>query len=166
MRFSLLDRITKLEPGARIEAIKNVSLAEEYLSDHFPQFPVLPGVLMLEAMTQAGAWLVRASDDFAHSVVILKEARNVKYAGFVEPGRTLQVSADITQLGDREVKLKAQGTIDGESAVAARLVLQRYNLADEPGGGEGKQVIDSLVKQQMRSLFALLYNDKPKMVAG
>ena len=45
--------------------VKNLSLAEEYLSDHFPGFPVMPGVLMLEALTQAGAWLVRELEDFA-----------------------------------------------------------------------------------------------------
>ena len=54
MRFTLIDRIVELEQGARITAVKSVSLAEEYLRDHFPRFPVLPGVMMLEAMTQAG----------------------------------------------------------------------------------------------------------------
>ena len=49
MRFTLLDRITQLEPGVRIEAVKNLSLAEEYLADHFPLFPVMPGVLMRRA---------------------------------------------------------------------------------------------------------------------
>jgi 3-hydroxyacyl-[acyl-carrier-protein] dehydratase len=47
MRFTLLDRILQLDPGSRIVAVKNLSLAEEYLADHFPRFPVMPGVLML-----------------------------------------------------------------------------------------------------------------------
>jgi 3-hydroxyacyl-[acyl-carrier-protein] dehydratase len=93
MRFVLLDRIVALEPGVRITAVKNLSLAEEYLADHFPGFPVMPGVLMLQAMTEAGAWLVRESEDFAHSVVVLGQANNVKYGQFVEPGQTLTVSA-------------------------------------------------------------------------
>jgi len=79
MRFTLLDRITSLEPGAKITAVKNLTMAEEYLGDHFPQFPVMPGVLMLEAMLEAGAWLVRAGEDFAHSMVMLRKANNVKY---------------------------------------------------------------------------------------
>ena len=53
MRFTLLDRIVEVEPGKSITAVKAVSLSEEYLADHFPRFPVLPGVFMLEAMTQA-----------------------------------------------------------------------------------------------------------------
>ena len=53
MRFVLIDRITEINPGQSLTAVKNLSLAEEYLADHFPGFPVMPGVLMLEALTQA-----------------------------------------------------------------------------------------------------------------
>src|SRR5260221_10514665 len=108
MRFTLIDRVTELVPGERITAIKNLSLAEEYLADHFPGFPVMPGVLMLEAMTQTGAWLIRASEDFAHSTVLLKEARNVKYASFVEPSETLIVTASILEQNERQTKIKAE----------------------------------------------------------
>ena len=66
MRFTLLDRVVAIEPGKSITAVKSVTLAEEYLGDHFPRFPVLPGVLMLEAMTQAAAWTIRLGEDFAH----------------------------------------------------------------------------------------------------
>ena len=65
MRFLLIDRITELEPQKSITAVKNLSLAEEYLADHFPGFPVMPGVLMLETLVQAGGWLIRHSEDFA-----------------------------------------------------------------------------------------------------
>src|ERR1700732_4011993 len=101
MRFVLIDRIVDVQPGRSrlagsnavttpgpsLVAVKNLSLAEEYLADHFPGFPVMPGVLMLEALTQAGAWLVRDMEDFAHSVVVLKKAKMIKYGSFVEPGR-------------------------------------------------------------------------------
>ena len=154
MRFTPIDRVIELERGAKITAVKNLSMAEEYLADHFPGFPVMPGVLMLEAMTQAGAWLVRASEDFAHSVVLLKEARNVKYASFVQPGQTLQVTAEIIGQDDRETKLKAQGTVDGVATVSARLVLERYNLADED---PARKWTDDIVRLKLRELFALLY---------
>jgi 3-hydroxyacyl-[acyl-carrier-protein] dehydratase len=154
MRFTLLDRIIELEPGAKITAVKNLSMAEEYLADHFPGFPVMPGVLMLEAMTQAGAWLVRASEDFAHSVVTLKEARNVKYANFVRPGQMLTVTAEVLSQDERETKLKAQGTVEGQTVVSGRLVLERYNLAADDAG---RAVTDDVVKMKMRELFALLY---------
>ncbi|MEM8865751.1 MAG: beta-hydroxyacyl-ACP dehydratase, partial [Planctomycetota bacterium] len=62
MRFWLLDAIEEVSPDERLVAVKNVSYSEEYLQDHFPEFPVLPGVFMLEAATQAAAWLLRLTD--------------------------------------------------------------------------------------------------------
>ena len=154
MRFSLVDRIEHLEPGVKITALKALSLAEEYLADHFPRFPVMPGVLMLEAMTQAGAWLVRASEDFAHSMVVLKEAKGVKYGQFVEPGQTLRVTAEILSQTERETVLKTRGTVDGRTTVNGRLVLERYDLSEkQPEFADA----DRLVKEEMRALFVLLY---------
>jgi 3-hydroxyacyl-[acyl-carrier-protein] dehydratase len=154
MRFTLLDQITDLQVGARIEAIKNLTLTEEYLADHFPLFPVMPGVLMLEAMTQCGAWLVRASEDFAHSMVTLAEARAVKYADFVRPGQTLTVRAELISHNENESKLKAHGAVDGSINVSARLTLRRHNLAEiHPD----RAASDAIVRAEMRKLFKLLY---------
>jgi 3-hydroxyacyl-[acyl-carrier-protein] dehydratase len=89
----------------------------------------MPGVLMLEAMYQAGAWLVRQSEGFEHAVVLLKEARNIKYADFVTPGKELVVTAEILKQDAVLTTLKTQGTIEGNVAVGGRLVLERYNLA-------------------------------------
>jgi 3-hydroxyacyl-[acyl-carrier-protein] dehydratase len=154
MRFSLIDRIVELEPGAKIRAVKNLSLAEEYLADHFPRFPVMPGVLMLEAMTQAGAWLVRASEDFAHTMVVLGEVANMKCGQFVQPGQTLSVSAEILKDEDRQTKLKARGTVNGQTAVSARLVLRKYNLAD---GDPEMAEADAAMRELLRSFFTLLH---------
>ena len=155
MRFTLLDRITSLEPGAKITAVKNLTMAEEYLADHFPHFPVMPGVLMLEAMTEAGAWLIRATEDFAHSMVVLRKVGNVKYGQFVQPGQTLEVSAEILSQADGETKIKARGTMNGRLTVAGRLTLQSYNLADVH---PSRQATDEDVCMEMRKLFALLYD--------
>jgi 3-hydroxyacyl-[acyl-carrier-protein] dehydratase len=154
MRFKLLDRIVDLKPGASITAVKGLALAEDYLADHFPQFPVMPGVFMLEALTQASAWLIRVTEDFQHSMVVLREARNVKYADFVAPGQTLTVTAEILSQTEQETKLKVQGSVDGKLNVSARLVLARYNLAD---GSPVRASSDAHVIRQMRSQFALLY---------
>jgi 3-hydroxyacyl-[acyl-carrier-protein] dehydratase len=130
MQFCLLDRVVELEPGVRITGVKRLRPDEDYLQDHFPRFPVMPGVLMLEAMYQASAWLVRQSEGFAHSMVVLKEARNIKYADFVTPGKELVVTAEIFKQEEKLTTLKAQGTIDGNVAVNGRLVLERFNLAE------------------------------------
>jgi 3-hydroxyacyl-[acyl-carrier-protein] dehydratase len=163
MRFSLLDRIVELEPGVRIKAVRAVTSGEEYLQDHFPLFPVLPGVLMVEAMTQASAWLVRSGEDFAHSVVVLKEARNVKYADFVEPGQVLTVTAEVIDSDERDTRLKAQGMVNGRVNVSARLTLTRYNLADENPSLAGT---DALVRSNMRRLFTQLSPPEESSAAG
>lgn len=153
MRYTLLDRITLLEPGKRIEAIKGLSLSEEYLGDHFPLFPVMPGVFMLEALTQASAWLIRASEDFAHSLVLLDEARNVKYADFVGPGMLLTVRAEILSQDEQTTKLQVQGTVGETTVVSARLVMRRYNLAEKQ---PQKQPIDLQIIRNLRQLYDVL----------
>ena len=131
MRFCLLDRICSLEPGAEVTAVKAVSLAEEYLADHFPEFPVLPGVFMLEAATQAATWLVRISDQYAHSMIVLAEARSVKFTDFVTPGHELRLSVEQIKREEPLVHFKFQGEVHGRVCVSGRLSLECYNLADE-----------------------------------
>jgi 3-hydroxyacyl-[acyl-carrier-protein] dehydratase len=153
MRFTLLDRVVEIDPGKTITAIKTLSLSEEYLADHFPRFPVMPGVLMLEAMTQAAAWTIRLGEDFAHSIVVLRSARNVKYGDFVEPGRVLTVRAEVLSQDDTTTKIKASGSVGERTSLTARLTLERYNLAERRPHGAA---IDARVRAEMRRLWALL----------
>jgi 3-hydroxyacyl-[acyl-carrier-protein] dehydratase len=154
MRFTLIDRIIDFQPGVRITAAKSLTMSEEYLADHFPNFPVMPGVLMLESMTQAAAWLIRVSEDFAHSMVTLARAGNVKYGQFVEPGQTLTVTAEVVSQTGETTTLKASGSVNGRTIVNARLVLRRYNLADAV---PEKAVIDEAVVKDLRQMFRVLY---------
>lgn len=153
MRYWLLDRICSFEADKSLTAVKNVSLSEEYLADHFPEFPVLPGVFMLEAATQAGAWLVRLSENYAHSIVVLHEARAVKYADFVTPGNQLTMNVEQTGEDDRYVKMKFQGEVEGRLSVSGRIILERYNLADEDPRQAG---LDSRMIEYQRGTEALL----------
>lgn len=130
MRFELVDRILELEPGSRITTIKNLTLAEEYLAEHFPSFPVMPGVMMLEAITQSAAWLIRVTERFRHSVILLKEARTVKFGQFVTPGQQLTVICEQIEDDGRQTVLKARGLLDGKTTVSARVVLGRFNLQE------------------------------------
>lgn len=155
MRFSLIDKITGLEPGSKITAIKNLSLAEEYLQDHFPGFPVLPGVLMVEAMVQSAAWLVRHTEDFSHSTVLLKQARGVKFNTFVSPGQTLVVEVSVKSRQEGIWVFDAAGSVNGASAVSAKLTLERFNLADrnpELASSDEHQIT------QLKNLFRCLWN--------
>lgn len=130
MKFNLIDKIEHLS-DEKIVAVKYVSLAEEYLADHFPTFPVLPGVMMLEAMTQAAAWVLHRRSNFARSIAVLKEARNVKYGQFVAPGQSLKVELDLLKTTDAGATFKASGSVEGQPALTARLELAYFNLADK-----------------------------------
>src|SRR5256714_2701006 len=105
VKFNLIDKIVELS-DQRIVAVKYVSLAEEYLADHFPSFPVLPGVLMLEAITQAAGWLLHHRRGFEKSIAVLREARNVKYGQFVAPGNFLRVEVDFIKDTDAGASFK------------------------------------------------------------
>lgn len=153
MRFNLIDRIVEVQPGKSLRAVKNLTLGEEYLADHFPTFPVMPGVLMLQTLVEAGAWLLRLSDDYQHSVIVLREARNVKYGNFMEPGKQMQVSVELVGSDDQSATLKGKGEAEGSTTVAARLVLARYNLRSR--GPEWHSLDDRLV-QHYRDLGRLL----------
>jgi 3-hydroxyacyl-[acyl-carrier-protein] dehydratase len=150
----LIDRIEELNPGKQITGVKIPTLSEEYLQDHFPLFPVMPGVLMLEAMYQAAAWLLRHKDDFAYSMVMLKEARNVKYVGLVQPGQVLQITADLQKENGSEATFKTKGVLNDETVVSARVILEKYNLADRDPEMSGT---DTNIRQQMRHDFKMLF---------
>src|SRR4051794_20907099 len=157
MRYQLVDRLLDLEPGRQIRMVKALTLGEEYLADHFPTFPVMPGVLMLQTLVEAGAWLLRLTDNFRHSVIVLRDARNVKYGNLMEPGRRLVLTVEMpeppTSPDQPLVVLKGKGEQDGVATVSAKLTVARYNLADrEPR----LKAIDDQIVARLRTQYLLL----------
>src|SRR3978361_1535334 len=90
----------------------------------------MPGVLMLESLTQAASWLVRDMEDFANSIVVLKKAKMIKYGSFVEPGRQLQLKVTMVLRAERVASFKGEATIEGQTMVKGQFTLPRYNLRD------------------------------------
>ena len=160
MKFALIDRILELDER-HIVAVKSPTLSEDYMHDHFPSFPVMPGVLMLESMYQASAWLVRQAEDFSHSMVLMKEARNVKYSGLVKPGEQLRVEATLLGGDDRESKLKVACTVNDQTVASGRLTLERFNLADRD---PEYQETDTEIRRQLHVDFQLLMPAKANVV--
>jgi 3-hydroxyacyl-[acyl-carrier-protein] dehydratase len=156
MRYYLVDRILEAVPGRSLRAVKFLTLGEEYLADHFPGFPVLPGVFMLQALTEAGAWLLRVTDDFAHSVTVLREARNVKYGTFVVPGSRLDLEVELTRRQGDTAVLKGRGSVAGNVTVSAQLTLVSYNLRDRLPSAADR---DQRLAQHWRDHYALLRGD-------
>lgn len=131
MRFNLIDKIVEVQAGVSLKALKNLTLGEEYLADHFPTFPVMPGVLMLQTLVEAGAWLLRISEDYAHSVIVLREAKNIKYGNFMEPGKQMLITVELIEKTADLAVFKGKGEMEGQSTVSARITLARYNLRDK-----------------------------------
>lgn len=113
----------------------------------------MPGVMMLESMYQAAAWLLRHKDDFAFSIVLLKEARNVKYGNFVQPGQVLRVTAELQKEDGLEATFKAKGLVGDDVAVSGRLILEKYNLAEHNPGWAST---DASIRKKMRHDFKML----------
>ena len=153
MRFNLIDRIMEVQPGRSLQAVKFLTLGEEYLADHFPTFPVMPGVLMLETLVEAGAWLLRLTDNFASSVIVLREAKGVKYGTFMEPGRQMVVSVELVERGEGRATFKGKGEMEGQNTVSARLILAHYNLRERD---PAMQATDERLVQHFRELYGLL----------
>jgi 3-hydroxyacyl-[acyl-carrier-protein] dehydratase len=154
VRFSLIDRIVAIEPGKTIQAVKNLSLAEEYLADHFPGFPVMPGVLMVESLVQSGAWLMRHTENFQYSTILLKEARAVRFNSFVAPGKSLHVECSVHKRDERTYTFKASGTVDGASTLSARITLEQFNLAER---NPELRASDERRVRKLRELFDCLW---------
>ncbi len=153
MRFVLIDRIVTLEEGKRLTAVKSVSLAEEYLGDHFPTFPVLPGVLLLEGLIESASWLVRKTEDFAHSMILLEQARNVKYKSFLAPGSQIEYTVQARLIEENVSSFSGSGVSEGQTIVEGRLGLRHFNLSDR---NPARAAVDAQVIEAMRNRFKLL----------
>ena len=154
MKFILIDKVVRLNSPNEIETIKSVSLAEEYLADHFPVFPVLPGVLLLEGMIESAAWLVRESQNFAKSMVLLEQAKNVRYKSFAAPGKQIKYCLKAKVIEENVSSFTGMGTCGDEVIVEAKLTLRHFNLADE----NAKMIsVDAEVIENMKQRWKLLW---------
>lgn len=154
MKFILIDRIIALEPGRQLTAVKSVSLAEEYLADHFPIFPVLPGVLLLEGLIESASWLVRQHQNFGNSMVLLESASNVKYRSFAAPGMQIQYTVTASAIEENTSSFKGIGLCGDETIVEAKLTLRHFNLSAE---NPRMAHIDGTITEKMKQRWKLLY---------
>jgi 3-hydroxyacyl-[acyl-carrier-protein] dehydratase len=153
MRFILIDKVVSIEPGKEIKTIKNISLAEEYLGDHFPTFPVLPGVLLLEGLIESASWLVRQTENYAHSMVLLEQARNVKYKSFAAPGAQIEYTVQAGDIQENVSNFTGFGRSKNENIIEAKFALRHFNLGDE---NPVMAAVDAQIIENMKNRWKLL----------
>ena len=134
MRFLLLDRITLWEPGARARAIKNVALTEDFLDDHFPESPVMPGVLILEGMAQLGGLLLQDAvrrERGANVKAVLSLVERAKFRAPAFPGDRLEYSVELRSANELAGRVEARATCEGELRAESTLVFAFHPFDDE-----------------------------------
>jgi len=120
--FLLVDRIIEVEPGKRIVGIKNVTINEPFFQGHFPGHPVMPGVLIIEALAQVGGVLVMAGmTDRASKVVYFTSLNNVKWRRPVKPGDQLRLELEIVQVRGMMAKMSGVARVDGDIVCEAEM---------------------------------------------
>ena len=116
--FLLIDRILDVEPGKRVTALKNVTINENFFNGHFPVEPVMPGVLILEAMAQAGAYAVLSLEEYKGKIIYFGAINKAKFRAKVVPGDTLKIELELKKLK------KVAGIGIGKAYVGDKLVAE------------------------------------------
>ncbi len=134
--FLLVDRIVEVDPGERVVGIKNVTMNEPFFPGHFPDNPVMPGVLIVEAMAQTGAVMVLREwgEDVAGKFFYLAGVDKVRFRRPVVPGDQLRMELTVLSLRRRSCKMAGRATVDGKLAAEAILL----SLMVDPGTGAAR----------------------------
>ena len=119
--FLLIDEVLELEPGHRVVALKRVREDEWYLRGHFPGRPVMPGVLIVEAMAQTGAVAVLAEEENRGRIALFAGIDDTRFKRIVEPGDELQLECTLEQVRGPIGKGRARATVDGQLAARGTL---------------------------------------------
>jgi len=120
--FLLIDRVVEFEPAKRLVAIKNVTFNEPFFQGHFPGYPIMPGVLVIEAMAQAGAIIMMFNiPDRETKLAVFTGIERAKFRRPVSPGDQLRIEVDVLQFKSRLGRMEAKAFVEGKLACQATL---------------------------------------------
>jgi 3-hydroxyacyl-[acyl-carrier-protein] dehydratase len=123
--FLLIDRVTEFEPGKRVVVLKNVTINEPFFQGHFPGYPIMPGVLVVEAMAQAGGLLMTsAMEDREKKLVVFSGIESAKFRRPVTPGDQLIIEVNVLAMRSRAGRMEGKAFVDGKLACEATLTCQ------------------------------------------
>jgi 3-hydroxyacyl-[acyl-carrier-protein] dehydratase len=131
--FLLIDRVLEIERRQRIVTIKNVTINEPFFQGHFPDFPIMPGVLMIEAIAQAGGCLLLTEfPDRAERLMLFTGIEHARFRRPVVPGDQLRFEVTVVQWRSRAVKMLGIATVEGKVACEATIMCQLVPRAPKP----------------------------------
>ena len=134
--FLLIDRIVEFEPTRRLVAIKNVTINEPFFQGHFPGYPIMPGVLVVEAMAQAGGIIMMHElPDRAQKLVVFTGIERAKFRRPVTPGDQLRIEVEVLSFRPRAGRIEGKAYVDGKMACEATLTCQVVPRMREPRPG-------------------------------
>jgi beta-hydroxyacyl-ACP dehydratase FabZ len=134
--FLLIDRVLEMELGKRIVGLKNVTINEPFFVGHFPNYPIMPGVLILESLAQAGAILIKRSLNLPENKLMLfMGIDKAKFRKPVFPGDQLRLEMDLTRLHTRSAKARGRAYVEQALVVEAELLMM---IADREEEGENR----------------------------
>jgi beta-hydroxyacyl-ACP dehydratase FabZ len=130
--FLLIDRVLEVSPGKGLVALKNVTCNEQFFQGHFPDWKIMPGVLMIEAIAQAGAiYLSQTLPDWDRKFAVLSKVDKAKFKRMVVPGDQLRIEADFIKMKGKICHMRGRALVDGELAAEADIfasVLDREDV--------------------------------------
>jgi 3-hydroxyacyl-[acyl-carrier-protein] dehydratase len=146
MRYLLVDHITEWTPGTAIKGVKNVAMSEDFLEFHFPKNPIMPGVMLLEALTQLTGWLEAASSDF-NKWFLISSVRKCNFYGFAFPGDqvSLEVSSVSSPAEGKKV-YRGLGTINGKKKITVEFEGDIVPFAELEDPEEQRRFFDLLTR--------------------
>jgi 3-hydroxyacyl-[acyl-carrier-protein] dehydratase len=123
--FLLIDRVVEFEPTKRLVAIKNVTINEPFFQGHFPGYPIMPGVLVVEAMAQAGGMIMMAEiPDREKKLVVFTGIERAKFRRPVTPGDQLRIEVEVLSMRSRAGRIEGKALVNGKVACEATLTCQ------------------------------------------
>ena len=146
MRYFLVDHIVEWKADENIKGIKNVAMSEDFLEFHFPKNPIMPGVLLLEALTQLTGWLEAASSDFDNWFLI-NRVNKCSFYGFALPGDQVELEVQIVPDSSSEKKVyRGIGKVAGKKKISVEFEGKRMPLSDIEDADEQKRLFQLLTR--------------------
>jgi 3-hydroxyacyl-[acyl-carrier-protein] dehydratase len=147
LRYLLVDRIITLEPGNKITGVKNVAMSEDFLEFHFPKNPIMPGIMLLEALVQLSGWLEAVSSDFEKWFLVSRVLK-CNFYGFVLPGDQVRLSVHVGDAPSQDLKVySGTAEVDGKRKVKVEFQGNLLNLETIEEINEQKRFFEILTRK-------------------